>query len=361
MAGLSNQDILRELDAAVKSFTYDDMGQSILTPAQQAQFVRTIQDKSVVLDMARYMNMTRRRQNIDRIGFSGRVLHAGRIASDTDKRELTEPEFATPDTATNELDARELQGVAPLGDDTLLDNIEQGRLEQTLQDLFAEAAGRDIEEFALLADTDIPYATDDVLHQTDGWLKLAANKIYGVDRVGAAGTRDFNPDFDLPYTTGAQSFDPATNQDTTFSNVEKMLDAMLKALPDKYLQDEAQFAFMAPRYVHDAYWETLRRRGGKITDDPQTGRPKLAFKGVPVVKTPMLDRAASVASGGAGRACLLANPSANMVYGVFRRVIVEPDRLPKKRRTDFVLTFWADVHYEDQNAAVAAFLDRPKP
>ena len=111
----------------------DDLGQAILLPTQQRRFVRTIQDSANVLRQARFMDMVRHQHKIDRVGFFNRVLRAGRVAADNDKRELTEPEFATPDFALNELNARELQAIAPLGDDTLFVNIEQGAFEGTLQ------------------------------------------------------------------------------------------------------------------------------------------------------------------------------------------------------------------------------------
>lgn len=356
------QNLLQRIDRAVKSFTMDDLGQAVLLPDQRNRFIRTIQDRSVALRQARFIDMVRHQMNIDRVGFFNRVLRAGRVAADNDKRELTESEFATPDFAMNQLNARELQAIAPLGDDTLYTNIEQGAFEGTLQDLFAEAAGRDLEEYAFLADSAIPYATDDVLHQTDGWVKRAGQKIYGVANTsGDAGpdrARDFNPVFSLPFVT--EGFVDGTNQDLRNSNVEKMFQKMILATPKKYLQNRQNLRIFAPFEVHDAYHETLRSRNGQITSDPQTGMPVLYFKGIRVEEVPMLDRSRTTGAGGAGRVSLLADPS-NMAWGVFRRVIVERDRLPKKRRTDFVLTVWADADYEDEGGATATFLDRFHP
>jgi hypothetical protein len=39
-----------------------------------------------------------------------------------------------------------------------------------------------------------------------------------------------------------------------------------------------------------------------------------------------------------------------MVYGLYRDIRIEPDRQPKKRQTDFVLSLRADCHFEDENA-----------
>ena len=222
--------------------------------------------------------------------------------------------------------------------------------------LFAEAAGRDLEEYGLLADTAIPYGTDDVLHQTDGWIKRSGRRIYGTDAVG--GAPDFNPNFTLPFVT--EGFVSGTNQDLRNANVEKMMQKAILTLPNPYRQNRQAKRFFLNFEGVDAYQEVLRARNGQITSDPQTGQPVMYFKGIRVEEAPMLDRSKTVGAGGAGRCGLLADP-ANMVWGLFRRVIVERDRLPKKRRTDFVLTVWADAEYEDENGAVSIFLDREKP
>ena len=46
-----------------------------------------------------------------------------------------------------------------------------------------------------------------------------------------------------------------------------------------------------------------------------------------------------------------------MVWGVFHEVTIEREREAKARRTDFVLSFEGDADYEDEAAAVAAFVD----
>jgi hypothetical protein len=155
--------------------------------------------------------------------------------------------------------------------------------------------------------------------------------------------------------------DEETQQEKAFSNVEKMLQKAMTTIPKKYLnQQRQQLRFWVNWEVWDAYHETLRRRNGQITSDPQTGAPQLDFKGIRLVQVPMLDRSTTIGAGGAGRVGLLSSAQ-NMVWGVFRRVIVERDRIPKKRRTDFVLTFWGDADFEDADGAVSIYLDKEKP
>ena len=75
---------------------------------------------------------------------------------------------------------------------------------------------------------------------------------------------------------------------------------------------------------------------------------------------PIFNRSKSVEEGAAGKVALLSHPN-NMAWGVFHEVTIEPDRVPKDRRTDFVMTLEGDAGYEDENGAVAAFIEQESP
>jgi hypothetical protein len=125
--------------------------------------------------------------------------------------------------------------------------------------------------------------------------------------------------------------------------------------------------------VYDGYRDCLRARGTVLGDSAQTTNMPLYFKGTQIVYCPFLERAhgaTEVLNGQAplaladnvasGQIALLTNPD-NMVWGIFHQVQIEREREAKWRRTDFVLSFEGDVHYEDEDAAVAAFIDKTRP
>lgn len=179
---MTNRDYLKRLDAAYKGLiNINSLGDSVLQPVKFEKFIQSLQEKSKILPEARFIEMDAQQVDIDRVGFTGRILRSGekRTGLDKEHRELTPAEYAEPEFKTNKLIAQELQAVAGIRDKALRRNIEKGGFEETLLSMFGEAAGRDFEEFALFADTKIPYADDDVLHWTDGWLRKAANKLYG--------------------------------------------------------------------------------------------------------------------------------------------------------------------------------------
>jgi len=336
----TNKELLNAL-AFKQIITVDDLGKAILQPEKFAAFVRAMQHKTVILDEARFIKMDAQIVDIDRVGFVGRILRSGtKWNPDTSKwehRKLTDEEHTKPQFATNQLIAKELQAITGLRDKALRRNIERGNFETTLVDLFGEAAGRDMEEFAILANTDISYTDDDILSLTDGWIKLAANKVYGWN--------------------AGKDFDPSA---ATFP--ENMFQAMIDALPKQFLQNESEWRIYVDWDVRDDYIDLLRERQTDLGDRVYVAAAGLVppYKGIAIKYVPMFNRSKTKAEGGVGRVALLSHP-ANMAWGVFHEVTVEPDRIPSDRRTDFVLTLEGDAHYEDENGAVAALIDQKKP
>ena len=338
---LTNGELLARLDSALKTITVADLGQSVLVPQQFDRFVRAAQAKTSILETARFIRMESQITQIDRVGFGGRILRSGGAVSEGAQahRVLTEAEHVDPTFATNTLVARELQAITSVRDTALRRNIERADFEGTLVDLFGEAAGRDVEEYALLADTSITHANDDLLSITDGWIRKSVNSVFGKALTG-------------PPAVSAD-FDPAAA-----NWPENMFQAMLVALPKQYLANRTEWRYYVDFDVEDAYRNLLRSRGTALGDETQTENRPLKYKGIPVVFAPVSTRSRAVnpASHFPGRVAMLSHPD-NLVWGVFHEVTIEPKREPEGRLTKFVLTLEADAHFEDENANVVAFPD----
>lgn len=330
---LSNAELLGRLDSAFKAITVGDLNEGVLVPEQFERFVQIMQHRTVIMQEARFIAMDRQQVNIDRTGFVGRILRAGKDDQGA-YRDLSEGEHAKPNFYTNKLVAEELQAITGIEDQALRRNIERGGFEDTLVDMFGEAAGRDLEEWFMLGDKDISWATDAVLSLIDGWAKRAENKVYG----GSGG--DFNPSGD--------------------AYPEDLFEAMLLALPKQYFQNESEWRIYVDWEVQNAYREKLKKRETALGDTATTNAMSLTYKGIPIRYVPMLGRSKPIESDGAGGIAMLQHPD-NTVWGIFHEVTIERDRIPKSRRTDFVLTMEGDADYEDENAAVVAFLDKDTP
>ena len=299
---MNNQEMLDKINGALKSIMTSDLGSSKLARAKQSQFVRTVSEATRILDAARRIDMTSHTHDIDRVGFADRIL--GKATEGSAEGKESKPTFHT-----NTLESVEVMAIAGITDSTLEDNIEREGFEDTLLDLIAERTGIDLEELFLLGDKD---STDEFLALTDGWLKKAANEITEAD-------------FDT----------------TADNSVELMFDAMIAAVPKKYLRDRSQWTFWVHWDIEDAYRNILRERGTGLGDSAQTTAQQLSYKGFTIQDSANMPE---------GTAFLA--PANNLVYGIHRDIFIEPDRIPKARKTDFVTTLRVDCHFEDENAAV---------
>ncbi len=320
----STDELLQKLDSAFKAITdVTQLGESVLAHEKFDQFVEEMQHRTVILPAARFVEMDAPRTDIDRIGFMDRVLTYGLDKDGTPEGDTSES-FVEPSTGTNKLEAVELRGKAALTDRALRRNIERGAFEDTLVSLFGQAAGRDFEEWALLADDDI---STDILALGDGWLKKADNKVYG------EGNGDFDAD-----------------------DSEDLFDAMLAALPKRFRQNLNELRFYVPWKYLDDYRDKLRGRGTALGDEAQTGAQRLMYKGVPLAYAPALELSKS-AHPADEDPVLLTHPD-NTAWGVFHEVTIERKREAADRQTEFYLTIECDADFENEEAVVAAFPNR---
>jgi hypothetical protein len=333
---LGQDELLKLIDRAMKGgiVDVDALGEAVLQPTKLTRFIKKMQEKTVILPEARYFPMTAQIHEIDRIAFTGRVLDSGTDA-DGDHRELSESDYAKPDINTNTLTAHEFQAIVSLRDKALRRNIERENFENTLIDLLGEAVGRDLEELAIFANTTMSYSQDHVLSKTDGWVKNAANAIYG-----AGASKDFDP-------AGA-------------TYPENMFNAMLESMPKEYLSNISDWRFWVNWTIENGFRDLLKARGTALGDLAYTTGGGLAYKGIPIKRVPIIERAKAESAGGFGDVAILGYPN-NHVWGVFHKVTIEREREAKKRRTDFILSLEVDAGYEDENAVVVAFIDAENP
>ena len=336
--------------ASVKSINeIANLGNSVLSPAQFNQFIRQAEDNSLVVDAVRQIRMTAPKQEIDRISLPGRMLKAGKDGSGAHV-EIAAADYTNFSTATNELDAKELVGIVGIRDDVTESSIERGNIVSTILDLMGEKVGQDLEEFGLYADTGIAYATDDMLSKTDGWLRLSPNKVFGLNAAGKV-ARNFDASSD---GTGGEKPYPLN-----------MFDALIAAVPRKYISDKAGWRIWCHESIDEAYRDVLASRNTGLGDAIMTGSGNLTYRGylvepVPILegrtKTPSTPEADEIA----GEIAWLTMPN-NTVLGIFIDVRVEPSRDAENRLTNWVVTMHADVDYADENASAVAFVDKANP
>ena len=309
----TTSDLLRYVrevvDAAVVKGVTDltTLGSAVLPADKAEQFVIEVENATRLLSASRRVDLDTPKRDIDRITFNGRVLDA---PADLEANNTNDAE---PTTTTNQLSTVEVMGAVSVADATIEHNIEREGFEDTLLGIFGRGAGLDMEELFLHGDS---ASGDNYLALIDGWIKKGANAV-----------------------TAGVEFDA--------TDVEDMFEAMIAAVPEKYLDDLSNWNFYAPFAVTNAYRNALRARGTDLGDSAQTGNAgggsTVPYKGAGVVTS------AKVGSGN----CVFANPD-NLVYAIDRDVRIEAERFPRGRRTEWILTFTADCHFEDENAFCSA-------
>jgi len=275
----TNRSLLEKADLALADLT---AGGGILLPAQAQKFMRLLIKQSVLMQLATVVPMAAPKLQISKIKFGSRILRPGHEAT-----ALAPADRARPDLSFLELDAQLFKAEIYLSDEVLEDNIERGELRQTILEMIAEAAGRDMEEVIINGDTASP---DPFLATLDGLLKQATSHV-----VDAAGT----------------------------GLTKNLLRDMLKSLPSEYQRDKKQMAFLTSVDAELDYRNSLAERatvgGDKFLEEDA---PAL-YSGVPVMPVPLFPENLGPATN--RTVSLLCNPK-NIQVGIWRQIRLESFR-----------------------------------
>lgn len=300
---------------------------AILNPEQAGRFIREVTNDQVILAEASVVTMKSHTKNLDRVTIDGRVLHGG-YDTQGKTRVLTTEEKAKIKTWQNQLVVTKLKTQAEIEDDELEDNLEGKAFVNTLIDLVGEKIGEDQEVWAIGANKDeIAADEDDLLCTTTGWLHRSANKVYDVD--------------------------------VEDEGVENLFDAMIAAIPKKFIKNRNNMRFYVPYEYEKAYRDTLKSRGTPLGDSTTTGYQQLAYENIPVVHVPTLDDEKLKSLTGTP-AAMLSDPS-NLVMGIWRQIGFEPQRHAPEEMTEWVVTMRGDVNLINEFANVSAFPDLADP
>ena len=309
MSYTSNRTLLEKADLALADLT---AGGGVLLPAQAQKFMRLLIKQSVLMQMATVVPMASPKHQLSKIKFGSRILRPGQEAT-----ALTAAERARPDLSFLELDAKLFKAEVHLSDEVLEDNIERGELRQTILEMIAEAAGRDMEEVIINGDT---ASADPFLATLDGLLKQATSHI--VDAGGVALSKNFLRD-------------------------------LLKSLPNEYLRDKKQMAFLTSVDAELDYRNSLADRatvGGDRFIEEDT--PAL-YSGVPVKPVPLFPE--NLGQGGNRTVALLCNPK-NVHVGIWRQIRLESFRDVSAGVLRVVATMRFDAKFAEE-AGVAKLIN----
>jgi HK97 family phage major capsid protein len=296
----TTEDILRKADLAVSDLVSNG---GYLNPIQANTFIRMLIEQPTLLNEIRVVPMNAPTMEINKIGFTSRILRVAPASGTA----LSASDRSAPATDKVELTTKEIIAEVHIPYDVLEDNIERGRLEDTIMTLIAERASLDLEELIITGDTG---SSDTYLALADGVLAQTVSHV-------------------VDYTAS-----PASISKTVFKDG-------IKTMPNKYLRNRSAMRFYTSPHAEIEYADSLANRETPLGDRKVTGwMPNYAY-GVPVKAAALMPNSNYI----------LTYPK-NFILGVQRRIMVETDRDIRARVLIVVLTLRIDIKWEEEDAVV---------
>lgn len=314
---MTEKELIRRADLALSDLVSTG---GIMQPEMANRFSRKVMDEGIILKEARHISMSRPKMEINKIGFSTRVLrpaNQGLISSprsgEEGTRALSRADRAKPVTERIQLETKELIAEVDLPYETLEDNIEGGGIEgtqfqQTILDLLAARVALDLEELVVLGDT--TNVGDPYLAMFDGVLAQAVSNIVN---------------------QGGDPMDP------------QLFASMIKALPTKYHKLLGQMKFYLSRTKEIDYRMTVAQRQTQLGDSLLTGSAPVSALGVPMTSAVYMPASNAI----------LTLPK-NLIIGTQRDMRIEFDKDIRERAIVMVVTMRIAMKYEEEDMVVKA-------
>ena len=294
----TQRDIANKADLTVSNLVSNG---GYMQQEQVDTFLRMVKDQPTIMREARRVNMKSHTREVDKIGFTSRLLHKA-PASGT---YLPEASRSKPTTGKVTLTTNKMIAEVHIDYETLEDNIERGNLEQVIMQEMAKQVALDLEELVILGDTS--NSSDPYLGIQNGIIKQATSHIVTVS--GSMTKENFS--------------------------------LGLKDMPSKYLRDRSQFRWYVSHNNETDYRDALGNRETQLGDSLVEGFRGVFHHGIPVVPTALMPETNAV----------LTRPD-NIIWGVWRDIMIETDKDIRSQVFIIVLTLRAGMVLEEKDAIV---------
>lgn len=293
--------IIEKADLAVSDLTGNG---GYLTTEQANTFIRMMINQPTIVNVIRTVPMSGPTMEINKIGFTSRILKPAPASGTA----LIANDRSKPVTDKVSLSTTEVIAEVHIPYDVIEDNIERGRLEDTIMALIAERASLDVEELAILGDTG---SGDSYLALKNGIIAQATSHVV-----------DFSDSSDR-------------------SIRREIFKHGIKAMPNKYLRNRAAMNFWVSPNAETEYADSLANRDTTLGDDSVIKNMKNPAYGIPVVGAALMP----------DDKYIFTYPK-NVILGVQRQIMIETDRDIRSRVLIVVLTMRLDIKYEEEDAVV---------
>lgn len=241
-----NKDLLNK--AAITSDTNSFTGGVGLSKEEADRFIDYVIDESRLKDRATIIRTDKKQKDLDELRLDDEdVILPGAAASDPG-------DSVGVNTVRRQLNMKEGVAIARISDDALEDGIEGDAFADHVMRMVARAVGNQIAKTLLLGREDDATPTK-FIQSWDGWLKIAKDSGHVIDASGFA---------------------------DRYISREK-LSAMLKTMPNKYLEANANPSFLMARHIGQDWRDTFSDRETSAGDAAVTGANLPPYGGVPAL------------------------------------------------------------------------------
>lgn len=303
-------DLARKADLALS----DLATAGVLNAEQSNRFFRKVVDESVILRDARFVPMRRPQMEINKIGFTSRILRAASQAA-IGSRALASGDRSKPATSKITLTTKEVIAEVDLPYETIEDNIEgiggqidNSQFTQTILDLIGERVSADLEELLVQADT---------VNGVDAYMQLFNGALAST-------------------TSNIVNHNNAPVSVDLFSN-------MIQAVPTRYHRFLNQYRFYVSTIKEIQHRTAIAQRNTGLGDATLTGTNPVPVLGVQMKGAAFMPNANA----------LLTVPK-NLIWGVQRDVRLEFDRDVRERYIIIVVTLRVATAIEEEDMGVKA-------
>ena len=240
---------------------------------------------------------------MDKIGFTSRILKPH-----VENTKLADADRSAPTTGNVVLTTNKMIAEVHISYETLEDNIERGNLEQVIMQEMAKQVALDLEELVIQGDISVA-GTDAYLGLQNGIIAQTSSHVIDATDLGPMSKDVLTPG--------------------------------IKAMPNKYLRNRAAFRWwMSPNNETD-YRDSLTNRQTALGDSIIEGFRGVFHHGIPVMPAAMVPESNAI----------LTRPD-NVVWGVWRDIMVETDRDIRAQTFIIVLSLRAGMVLEEEDAVV---------
>jgi Phage capsid family len=350
-----NQSLLQKADIVLSNLTSNS---GLLNPEQADTFIRKLIRQPTILRECRVVTMSAPIRKINRIGFLGRILRAAPADTSTGfssgSSALTATQRVLPTTDQVQLTTNEVIAQINLPYDVIEDNIEHataamnevpntgpGGLRDTIIQLIAEYAARDIEDLALNGNTAYTTAQTNALYAQTGSGTYGTQGGPGLLGATADATDDtaFMQIQNGFLAIGQNSGNTVDIQgDTVTKTVFKK---GIYGMPVQYLRNRPAMKHYVSVDNEVEFQDTLANRGTAMGDSRLQGnQPAMAY-GSQVIPTALMPDTNG----------LFCDPL-NLIVGFWRQLSMEFDKDITQRVYLIVLTARLGLQVEQADALV---------